>query len=110
MRLIAKFNLLTITLILLTALSIGAFVVHDELEESYGELTRQGVSIATMVAKHSEYGIYAENEETLQQIAEHVGSHSGIAHVAIHNKDNRVLVEKTGYPLKTGQFGVGRVL
>src|SRR5262245_14513329 len=95
MKLGTKFNFLAIVLILVTSLSIGAFVVHTERKHSYGDLLRHSASTATRLAQTSEYGIYTENQDTLRQLVENLGVHSDIAYIAILTKEKQLLVENS---------------
>jgi two-component system, sensor histidine kinase and response regulator len=92
--LVGKFNILTITLILITSLGIGFFVIRQERKTSYEELLRHGVTIAAMLSQNSEYAIYTENEGTLRQVAESVLVDANLAYVALLNREKAVLVEK----------------
>lgn len=94
MRLVSKFNILTTILVLTTSLSIGAFVIHSELQDNYAELVRHGVGIAVMTAQNSEYGIYTENQAELQRIVASVSGHPEIVSVMVLNQEKSLLVRK----------------
>jgi signal transduction histidine kinase len=94
LRLVAKFNLLTLALISATSLSIGAFVIHNELQDNYEQLVRHGASIAAMTAQSGEYALYTENQEALQRIVESVSVHPEIVSVRILNQEKNTLIEK----------------
>ncbi len=94
LRLVAKFNILTLAWILTTSLSIGVFVIHNEIRNNYRELVGHGASIAAMTAQNSEYGLYTENQEALQRIVESVSVHSEIVSVRVLNQEKTPLVEK----------------
>jgi two-component system, sensor histidine kinase and response regulator len=92
--LVGKFNILAISLILITSLGIGFFVIRQERKTSYEELLRHGVTIAAMLSQNSEYAIYTENEEILRQVAESVLVDANLAYVALLNRKKAVLVAK----------------
>ncbi len=94
LSLIAKFNTLSISLVLLTAASIGAFVLYDERHNSYTILVEEGGETAAMMAQYSEYALYTENQEALRQVVESIDSHGDIVYAAIFNKQYQILVEK----------------
>lgn len=98
MGLIAKFNFLTITLILLTSLGIAAFEIHHKKAEMYGELLHRGRITAAMVAQNSEYAIYTENQDALQKIVDSLQVDTDIAYVAILNNQKQVLAQKVTNP------------
>lgn len=95
MKLATKFNLLTITFILATSLSIGVFVIEQEIREKHEELLRNGLNAAAMLVQNSVYAIYTENQDALRQIVESTGSYEAVVYAAILNQENRILVEKT---------------
>ena len=49
--LITKFNLLTISLIVISSLGIASFLIYQNKTYTYAELLRRGVTSAAMVAK-----------------------------------------------------------
>lgn len=98
MRLVSKFNILTTILILTTSLSIGAFVIHSELQDNYAELVRHGAGIAVMTAQNSEYGIYTENQEELQRIVASLSDLPEIVSVMVLNQEKSLLVRKPTPP------------
>ena len=81
--LVTKFNLLTITLILLTAMGIAFVQIQREKTASYQTLLHRGRLTVEMIAKNSEYGIYTENQSALQKIVDSLGVDTDIAYVAV---------------------------
>ena len=67
-----KFNLLSLSLILATALGLGVLVVQHEQSSSYDGLILRGKITAAMLAKNAEYSLYTENQEALNQIVDSV--------------------------------------
>lgn len=98
MKLATKFNLLTITFILATSLSIGVFVIEEEIQERHEELLRSGLNAAAMLGQNSVYAVYTENQDALHQIVESTSSYEAVVYAAILNQDKRILVEKTRLP------------
>ncbi len=95
-----KFNLLSISLIILTASGIAAFVIRQELSSSYAALVHQGTELASMVANASEYGVFVEDFDALRKIAQGM-DFGAMAYIAILDKDKNVLIEeKAGRPLE----------
>jgi signal transduction histidine kinase/DNA-binding response OmpR family regulator len=87
-----KFNFLTISLILATAFGISAFVTHRSHVNNYESLLRKGRTTAAILAQNSEYGIYAEDRASLQQIAESLNADADVAFVAVMNREMQLLV------------------
>jgi signal transduction histidine kinase/DNA-binding response OmpR family regulator len=92
--LITKFNLLTISLILLTAMGIAFVQVQREKTASYETLLHRARLTVGMVAQNSEYAIYTEDNTSLQKIVDSLSVDPDIAYVAILNKDKQVLIDK----------------
>jgi signal transduction histidine kinase/DNA-binding response OmpR family regulator len=98
LNLTAKFNLLTISLILVTAVSIGAVVIYQDRASNYAELRRHGEMTAAMLARNSEYGIYTEDEQGLRQIVESLREDVDIAYVGVLNAHLQTLVREVRTP------------
>src|SRR5262245_25508209 len=90
--LITKFNLLTISLILLTAIGIAVVQIQREKTASYATLLHRARLTLAMIAQNSEYAIYTEDSATLQKIVDSLGVDPDIAYVAILNKDKNILI------------------
>ncbi len=93
-NLAAKFNLLTILLILATAVGICLFVVRLETTSYYNELLNHGMTIADTTSKNCEFGIYTENQSSLLPVLESLSADSDIAYVSVMNLQNRVLASR----------------
>lgn len=93
-----KFNLLSIGLVLLTAVGIGAFVVQREITASHDELVRRGLTTAAMVAQSSEYAVYTENKDALRRIIGSMQADQDIAYVAILGKRKQILLDQSFDP------------
>ncbi len=91
--LVGKFNLLTISLILLTSFGIAFFIIKQEIQQNYNLLLHHGKNLATMVSLNSEYAVFTEDRDTLSQVVESLAGQE-IAYVALWSKDNRKLIEK----------------
>jgi uncharacterized membrane protein affecting hemolysin expression len=87
----AKFNFLVISLILATSLGITAYVVHDEITRRYEELLNHGLAVAAEAAETSEYAIYTENPDSLQQILDGLLSDEKILYAAILDREMTII-------------------
>ncbi|HEV8700850.1 MAG TPA: response regulator [Candidatus Polarisedimenticolia bacterium] len=90
----AKFNALVVASILATILSAGALAVREQITASYRQLLSDGAAVAAMVARNSEYAIYTENREALQQVVEALADHPSVAYVRLVDRADRSLVER----------------
>jgi two-component system, sensor histidine kinase and response regulator len=88
----AKFNLLTIALILATSLGIAAFVTLSGRANHYENLLRKGITAAGILAQNSEYGIYAEDRQSLRRIVESLNADVDVAYLAVTNQHMETLV------------------
>lgn len=99
-RLITKFNLLAIALILTTSLSIGLFVIRTETQRSYHTLLQGALTTAALIAQNSRYAVYTANQETLQRLVESLSVSEEIVDGAILDKQGRILTVQTkGKPI-----------
>ncbi len=98
LSLTAKFNALTISLILASSLGIGAFAIQRERVGNYEKLLRHGMTTAAMVARNSEYGVFTEDREDLREIVDSLRADVDISYVAVLNADLRVLVSEATSP------------
>ncbi len=91
----ARFNMMTILMILVTSVGITLFVIKQETVSSYDELINRGTSVALIISKNSDYSIYTEDQKSLQQLADSTLTDINVAYVAILNAERRVLASKT---------------
>ncbi len=94
LSLTSKFNFLSILLVLLTSIAIATFVARHELNASLMQLNDHGRKIAEVAAQLSEYGIYTEDLENLNQIAEGILSEETV-YVAFLRDDAQPILERS---------------
>ena len=90
----AKFNALVVASIVATIVSAGALAVREQITASYRQLLSDGAAVAAMVARNSEYAIYTENREALQQVVEALADHPSVAYVRLADREDRSLIER----------------
>jgi diguanylate cyclase (GGDEF)-like protein len=90
----AKFNLLTIMLILAASVGVSIFMIRSEVKNYYRDLLNHGETIADTTARNCEYGIFTEDRESLYHIADGLSAASDIAYLAVLKEDGRVIVSK----------------
>lgn len=88
----AKFNLLTLSLIIFTSLGMTLFVIRQETTNAYSALVNHGQAVAAMVAENSEYGLYTEDKKALEHIARTLTVDNDIAYVNIWNQQQTALI------------------
>ncbi|MDJ0839179.1 MAG: response regulator [Acidobacteriota bacterium] len=98
-KLAAKFNLLTISLILATALSLGLLFMQREISDRRREMVTHAVQEARLAAAVSEFGLYTENSELLGPILENVMNNENIAYTAMYSSGFRLLLERGTVPV-----------
>lgn len=89
-----KFNLLTITVILITAMGSAFFATRQESQSQYDRLLHYGESIVGMVSETCEYAVYTESPAALDEIAESVASIPDISYVVLRNAHHMVLLKR----------------
>lgn len=91
----AKFNILSVLFIVLTATGIAAFVVRYETRTSYEQLGNLGMGVAAMVAANSEYGIYTQSEDELRKLVESVSVYKDVAYLSINDLKHKPIIKRT---------------
>ncbi|MGE4092618.1 MAG: response regulator [Candidatus Binatia bacterium] len=79
---------------MLTAISIAGFQSRQASSASYANLLHRGRLTAAMIAQNSEYALYTEDQQALEQIVASLRVDPDIAYVAILNRDKSVLLQK----------------
>ncbi|MDF1555011.1 MAG: methyl-accepting chemotaxis protein [Deferrisomatales bacterium] len=98
LRLATKFNFLTITLIVTTALGIAFYQTRGERAASYADLLGHGLALAAMVAQNSEFALYTEDEDALNQIVASTFQEGAVAYAAVFSGAGQALAAKTRGP------------
>ncbi len=93
-----KFNLLSLSLILATALGLGVLVVQHERSSSYDDLILRGKITAAMLAQNAEYGLYTENQEALTRIVDSVRLDPDVAYSMVFATSGKLLATSTREP------------
>ncbi len=101
-----KFILQTSSLVLITVLVIGIYVIRDQERHNYELLLDHGRSLVRMIAQNSGLGIFTEDNSSLRQIIDIIGSDPAIAYIFILNAEERVLTYKTAsdFPIHIPQM------
>src|SRR5947208_7551765 len=89
-----KFNALIVASILATTLGMGALIVREEIAANVQQLQSDGAALAAMVSQNSEYALYTQNREALQQVASGLNAYPAVAYVRFTDRDGRGLLER----------------
>lgn len=89
-----KFNVLAISLILVTAVGICAFIIRLEVKSSYDQLLNSAQTIAASTAKNCEYGVYTEDRESLQPVIDSLTGNADIVYAAVLTRHGHALVSR----------------
>ncbi len=90
----AKFNALIVASILATTLGTGALTVREEIAANFRQLLSDAAALAAMVSQNSEYALYTENRDALQQVAEGLNAYPSVAYVRFADRSKRSLLER----------------
>lgn len=93
LQLTAKFNLLSITLVLLTAIAVAGYGIKREKDNLLSSLVEQGRIETQLIAKYSEYALYSEDKNTLNNILQ-AADIKNTSYLALLRPDKTVLAEK----------------
>ena len=88
----ARFNALSIILVVLTAIAVATSVIQRQSVISSAELRNQGREKALMIAQLSEYAVLTENQESLKRIMNGVADEE-TSYAALLRPDGTVLRE-----------------
>ena len=91
----AKFNVLTIAIIIITSTGIASFFARRAYTNRYDEMLRHSTSFARLLVGNSEYAIYTRDEASLEQIATSISNEDNIAYLFILDKEMKVIAFKT---------------
>jgi signal transduction histidine kinase/CheY-like chemotaxis protein/HPt (histidine-containing phosphotransfer) domain-containing protein len=94
----AKFNLLVVAMIVGTTVGAGTLAARRESAASRQVLLQDGAALAAMIAGHSEYALYTENQDTLRQLAGGLETHAAVAYVRFANQEGRSLLQRAFQP------------
>ncbi|BBP01500.1 diguanylate cyclase domain-containing protein [Sulfuriferula nivalis] len=83
---------LTLVPLLVMAVSMAFFFLHDRFQSMDQDLSVRGHLIAHQLASSSEYGVYANNQDFLENIAQGVLQQDDVSAVTILNEHNETLV------------------
>ncbi|AMV71417.1 ATP-binding protein [Desulfuromonas carbonis] len=97
-RLATKFNLLTIGLILVTALALGAYLAVTEIRSHTQQLVNRLKTTAAMVAQNSAYAIYTADPAALRELIDLAFADENIAYVAIFDHQQQLLIQDPATP------------
>jgi signal transduction histidine kinase/DNA-binding response OmpR family regulator len=98
-----KFNLLSLSLILATALGLGLFVIQQKTASSYRDLIQRGTTTAAMVAQNIEYSLYTENQEGLHRITDSVRLDPDVAYIVVFAAGGKALAASATEPSLVSQ-------
>jgi len=94
----AKFNVLTISLILVTSVGISLYMIRTEMKDYYRDLIKNSETIADTTAKNCEYGIYTEDRASLLRVAESLAGAPDIAYLSVLKKGKQPIVSRVFKP------------
>lgn len=101
---------LTFIPLLIMAVSMESYFLHDRFAEMDVDLLEQGELIAHQLAASSEYGVFSNNLEFLQSIANSSLSQTDVHRTVILNADHRILVSAGEFSHHLKGEIVGKIL
>ncbi len=88
---------LTLAPLLVMAVSLESFFLHDRYTDLDGDLDDRGQLIASQLASSSEYGVFSNNLDFLHNIAQGVLRQPDVEGVVILDAASKVLIEAGGF-------------
>ena len=93
-RLSTKFNLLTIGLIVATAIAVTAFVFQRQWVNEEDQLRVQGETLGLMLADLSAYGLRTKDKASLDQLLRSLPEDTNFAYVYILDAQRKIVAER----------------
>ncbi|OGT01567.1 MAG: hypothetical protein A2143_01475 [Gallionellales bacterium RBG_16_57_15] len=101
---------LTFIPLLIMAVSMESFFLHDRFSDMDADLQERGELIARHLAASSEYGVFSNNLGFLQSIANSSLSQTDVRRAIILNSDHKILVSTGEFSQPLKDEIVGRIL
>jgi diguanylate cyclase (GGDEF)-like protein len=92
--LLTKLNVLTVGLIVLTALATSGFYLARLWNYEDEDLRARGAAIGTMLAAISERGVYPADDKHTERILASLAADADLAYVSVQDARHRVLTER----------------
>jgi diguanylate cyclase (GGDEF)-like protein len=92
--LFTKLQILTVSLIFLTAAAMSVFYVWQQTHEEEAQIRTMGGTIALMLADLAEYGLYTNNRNQIALVLDSLGPDSDIAYVSVVDDQGMTLAER----------------
>lgn len=93
MGLTTKFNMLSIMLVVFTALAVSFYEVRREQNNKLDALISHGKEISGIIAKFSEYALFTEDEDTLKSIINSIDNER-VSYISLLRINKTILTEK----------------
>jgi diguanylate cyclase (GGDEF)-like protein len=94
MGLMTKLNLLTVGLILLTAVATSGYYLWQQWRTENETLRARGATAVAMLAELSEHGLQTSNRAYLDTILDGLGAEGDIAYAAVYSAGRELLAER----------------
>src|SRR5271170_3305905 len=95
MRLRTKFNLLSIGLIVATALGVAAFLIGQQVHDERVRLRTQGLALAAMLAQVADEALSSADMSNVVSMLDGLASDRDIAYVAVLDAQHRPLIARS---------------
>ena len=89
-----KFNLLSIGLVVGTALAVGSFQLNREWDDRLANLQQKGTEKAALIAQISEFAVYTEDAEMLRSIV-YGALDDDTSYIGLYKADKSVLLDSS---------------
>lgn len=89
----AKFNMLSIMLVVLTALAVTVYEVRREQNNKLDAMIDNGREISGIIARFSEYALFTEDEDSLKSIINSIDDEQ-VSYMALLRANKTILTEK----------------
>ena len=98
MGLLAKLNLLTVSLILLTTVAITAFLFSQQQRSQDAQLQGEGAGLIATLSEVAEYAIYTSDKAYVEQVVAALAVNPNVAYVEVIDAERRRIAERRFTP------------
>ena len=93
-----KLNLLSTSLIVVTALSIAGVVAYERKRDGYDILREDGRRLAQLLARGAESALLAGRADAYETILDSIGAEQNVAYVELFDVAGRLLAQRSLHP------------
>ena len=96
---VTRLNLLTIFVIILTALAVGSYILWQYQTRAFEDFVKKSEQVAVLLTENVKLGVYTQNNEVLKHALTNLHHHPDIAFLVVMNQSRNVLAKRNFHDL-----------